>query len=799
MLLAGTTPTALAQPAPAVAPTPAPPDPMDNPHEGRFVQSVRLVGLERVSERLVRNNIRASEGRPLEWAVVREDLRRLERLGEFREVRADIFLLEDGSVEIRYFLAEAPIVQDVVVVGNRELSDQLIGATVRDRAAILPGVAIDEFRIRAAQRVIEDLYRRRGFYRVEVTVDEAELADNGIVIFRIREGPRTQVTALRFRGNDSIPDSRLRPEIRTKRRVLLFDAPLDEQIIDQDVAQIISFYRDNGHLDVRAAREIRISPDGREAIVTFFIEEGPLYTLRSVIVEPAAQGEPLTIFTPEQIRGLFPLKPGDIFKQIEVQRATETVRDAYLKMGYVDVLIRNEELRAIDTPQVDLRISIREGERFRTGLVTIVGNELTKDKVIRRHVEVKPDEWLDGAAIAESERRLRGLGLFELNPRRGNPPRITIQPENPANPGYRDVLVEINETNTGSLSFGAAVSSDSGVVGSINLRQRNFDLFDTPDSIEELVTGRAFRGAGQNFGLTIAPGTEVSTYAISLSEPYLFESPYGISSSLQFTQRVFRFYDEERFGGRVRLARRFGTRWVGGLSLRAESIDLSDIDNKAPVDVFEVQDQNTLTSIGFDLARTTVDNRFRPTRGTRTELGVEQVGALGGDFNFTKLTGSYQIFIPIDEDDFGRRTVLNLQTRVGYIPQSDEAPIYERLYLGGRSFRGFAFRGIGPRGVRNDTGQLGGDHVGGEWSFFLGAEVQRPVWQDILAVVAFVDSGTLTNDVGFDDYRVSVGAGVRMYLPQFGQAPLAFDFAFPLVEQDRDDTQLFSFSVDIPF
>ena len=790
---------ASAQPAPAVTPTPAPPDPMDNPYEGRFVQRVRLVGLERVSERLVRNNIRASEGRPLEWAVVREDLRRLERLGEFREVRADIFVLEDGSVEVRYFLAEAPIVQDVVVVGNRELSDQLIGATVRDRAAILPGVAIDEFRIRAAQRVIEDLYRRRGFYRVEVAIDEAELADNGIVIFRIREGPRTQVTALRFRGNDNIPDSRLRPEINTKRRVLLFDAPLDEQIIDQDIAQIINFYRDNGYLDVRAAREIRISPNGREAIVTFFIEEGPLYTLRNVIVEPARADEPLRVYTPEQIRGLFPLKPGDIFKQVEVRRATETVRDAYLKMGYVDVLITRDELRAIDTPEVDLRLTVIEGERFRTGLVTIVGNELTKDKVIRRHVEVKPDEWLDGAGISESERRLRGLGLFELNPRRGNPPRITIQPENPANPGYRDVLVEINETNTGSLSFGAAVSSDSGVVGSINLRQRNFDLFDTPDSIEELITGRAFRGAGQNFGLTVAPGTEVSTYAVTLSEPYLFESPYGISSALQYTERVFNFYDEERFGGRVRLARRFGTRWVGGLSLRAESIDLSDIDNKAPVDVFEVEDQNTLTSIGFDLARTTVDSRFRPTRGTRTELGVEQVGALGGDFTFTKLTGSYQIFIPIDEDDFGRRTVLNLQTRVGYIPQSGEAPIYERLYLGGRSFRGFAFRGIGPRGVRNDTGQLGGDHVGGEWSFFLGAEVQRPLWQDVLAVVAFVDSGTLTNDVGFDDYRVAVGAGIRMYLPQFGQAPLAFDFAFPLVEQDRDDTQFFSFSVDIPF
>ncbi len=336
-------------------------------------------------------------------------------------------------------------------------------------------------------------------------------------------------------------------------------------------------------------------------------------------------------------------------------------------------------------------------------------------------------------------------------------------------------------------------------MGAIRLNQRNFDLFDVPDSFDELIRGRAFRGAGQTFDLALQPGLEVSTYSLSISEPALFESDYGMTVTGFFRQREYNEFDEERFGGRVRVARRFGTRWVGGASVRVESIELSDIDESEPVDFFEVEDQNVLTTLSLDLARTTADSRFRPTRGTRTEFQVDQYGAFGGDFDFTRLNAEHSVFLTIDRDEFDRPTVLTLSTLVGWIPQEDESPVYERFYLGGRSFRGFDFRGIGPVGVRQDTGEVGNDQVGGDFLFFAGVEVQRPIWEDFVAAVAFVDTGTLNETISLSNYRVSVGVGVRLFLPQFGQAPLAFDFGFPIVSEDTDDEQLFSFAVDIPF
>jgi outer membrane protein insertion porin family len=74
-----------------------------------------------------------------------------------------------------------------------------------------------------------------------------------------------------------------------------------------------------------------------------------------------------------------------------------------------------------------------------------------------------------------------------------------------------------------------------------------------------------------------------------------------------------------------------------------------------------------------------------------------------------------------------------------------------------------------------------------------------PVAGKFLSTVFFVDSGTVTDSPGFDEYRASVGMGLRLYIPQLGQAPLAFDFGFPVVKQESDVKKVFSFSIQMPF
>ncbi len=768
-----------------------------SPYEGRPIVEVRLLGLSRVDPQLVRNQLRVQTGQAYSEDEARADIRRAFSLGQFQSVDARVEGVEGGAVVVVFSFVEAPIIQDVQVVGNRSISD----GELADRVGMQAGVPVDEFQLRRAVRAIEELYRNKGYFLVNVEVDEGELRESGIVLFRIREGVRVKVTDIRFEGNASFRPQELRRTLSTKTAGLFERGPVDDAVMDRDLAALVRFYQDRGFLDVRADHRVQPSPNGKEAIVTFVVDEGPLYTLREVTMENLDQeGGPL-VLSRDQVVGLMAVKPGDVYAVRDVQRSVEEVRSAYWKMGYADVFVGREELRdpARGAGVVDLRLRVSEGARYRTGEVVIRGNDITRQKVVRREIQVRPDRPLDRGAVDESELRIATSNLFD---RVQNPPRAAIQPEDPANPGYRDVLVEVAETNTGSLAFGVALGSDSGVVGAITLNQRNFDLSDTPESFDEMVRGEAFRGGGQIFSLEIAPGTEVQTYSANLTEPRVLDSDYSLGGTAFFRLRDFDIYDERRYGGRARFGRAFGDRWTAAATTRGEWVNLRDVDPSAPVDVFAVADQNLITGLGLELTRTSVPptERFRPTRGTRLELGAEQAGALGGDFTFTRLNLEHQAWLAVWEDYLGRKGVLSFKTRVGYIPQGPEdTPTYERFYMGGRSFRGFDYRTISPKGIRADTGTLGRDPVGGTWLFFAGAEYEHPIWEEVFSLVTFVDSGTVVNDPGFDDYRVSAGIGIRLYIPQLGQAPLAFDFGFPLKKVTGDEEQTFSFSLDLPF
>lgn len=62
-----------------------------------------------------------------------------------------------------------------------------------------------------------------------------------------------------------------------------------------------------------------------------------------------------------------------------------------------------------------------------------------------------------------------------------------------------------------------------------------------------------------------------------------------MSNTISFTQREYDEFDEDRIGDRVRVGRRFGTRWVGAVAVRAQLIDISDIESSSAVDLFEVE------------------------------------------------------------------------------------------------------------------------------------------------------------------------------------------------------------------
>ena len=793
----------------------------------RPIARVVFTGLSRVTEREVLNNTRVAAGQPFEAAAVRNDVATLYRLGQFDTVDALVRLLPDGTVELTYALVEQPIVRDLQVVGNKVVSDQELRKTI----PLYAGGPRDDFLLEQAVSRIKDLYRKRGNYLAEVTVDETRLKDTGILILRVVEGPRVKVKEIEFVGNESFTASELAGEVRTRTAVPLFvKGELDEELLIDDVAALDRFYKDRGFIDVRVDRRIEVSPDSKEAKVVFVVGEGRRYRLRSVAVEGrGVEGpRPLAVFDERQVRDLLAIQPGDVYSRLKLDKSIASVRDGYRLLGHVDVEITDRAVRVGEEPEVDLVLSVREGRRTIAGLVNIQGNFLTKDKVVRRLVRIQPGRTLDGRELENARRRVQASQLF-------NDVRVTVQrprddeqdaleltdpfgkaasgatggPDDPVvaeervervRSDVRDILVEVKERNTGSVNFGVGLGTDSGVFGEFSVSQRNFDIADTPETLDELISGRAFRGAGQQFRMSIAPGNEVTNFSLDFVEPHLLETDYSLRLSPFYRIRLYEDYDENRVSLPISLSRRLGDFWSVSLNTAFTSVELSDFDPDTPIEVFEDRGPTTLASLGFSVRRTDVDRQFRPSRGSSAEFSATQFVSFDDVDPFTVLRAGYTQFFTVTEDFLGRRSTLRLSTDVGYIV-GDEAPVYERFYLGGRTFRGFDFRTISPksRANRDPTTPLSNDPVGGTWLFSLGLQYEQPVFQNSFTMVGFIDSGTVTDEIGFDQYRVSAGLGIRLYLPQFGPAPLAFDFAFPIVKEDTDETQVFSFSAEIPF
>ena len=754
--------------------------------------------LEPTLETMARNQIRTQAGSALDPQTLLQDRRTLDRLGRFARIVVEAIPQDDGSVVVVLTLDPQPLVFVVQPVGNRALSDQDIAA-LTDVLVLNP---VDPVLIQNVARDIERAYAIEGYTEAQVTPDLSEVDETGQLFLRVREGSRLRVTGVRFEGNDVFSDRQLRSQVSIERYAPIFSKGLfDERQVEEDVQTLINFYRDRGYVDVRVGWQRIDAPNQREVIVVYHVAEGERYTVRDILVEfedERLREDFVPRLSPEQVRGLMSIKPGDIYNAKLIRRGVEDVYAALTRMGYTQCRVRVEDLTDAEDNLVDLRVSISQGPASKVGLIQIIGNGITKLGVVLRYVELQPDTPADiherrpvgESAGVRTEEQLERSGFFGPLAR----PDVRVVLQDPVGAGnHRDVLISLQESRTANFEIGAAVSSDSGVIGQLSISERNFDITDWPESWDEFVGRRAFRGGGQQASISIQPGNISERYSVSFREPFLFEGNYGLGVDGYYSSFDFDDYDEARAGGTLNLTRAFGSQWRGELRI-------TDIAPDRPVDLFESRGASLLDIQRFSVSRTSFDQPILPTRGSALQLSVEQAGVLTDDWDFTRLRGAGIVYVPIRDDFLGRATVANFSTRVGYIPDSvSDVPVFERFQTGGARFRGFGVRGIGPVGIRNDTGLPGDDQVGGTWELFFGAEIQQPVFNENFRFVVFTDMGTITTSPGFDHWRITAGVGMRVTVPALTPVPLAFDFGFPILKEPTDDTRFFTFTIEVPF
>jgi len=346
----------------------------------------------------------------------------------------------------------------------------------------------------------------------------------------------------------------------------------------------------------------------------------------------------------------------------------------------------------------------------------------------------------------------------------------------------------LQETQTGRLMLGVGVNSDSGLVGSIILDEQNFNWMRFPRGWQDIRNATAWRGRGQQFRLEAIPGTEYQRYTVDFMEPYLFYSEVGLGLGGHYYTRRYREWDESRGGGRISLIYHFNHALTGTLGYHGERVTLFNPVEPTPRMLTDALGDSALHGVEARLAHDTRDSRFLATEGHYIGLGVEQVV---GTYQYPRIDLDLRKYFLIRQrPDGAGRHVLGLSAKMGWT--DSETPIYEHYYAGGFSLRGFDFRGASPRDPATNV------FVGGHFQLLATAEYLFPITaDDMLRGVIFCDTGAVQPSIDDwrDKYRVSPGFGLRVAIPAMGPAPIALDFAFPIVHNPGDRIEIFSFFV----
>lgn len=731
------------------------------------IARVDIVGLNQVGGRYVRDVVRVQPGDAVDTQALDEAVSRLMRTGRFSAATYTLEDMQDGLV-LTFRVRERAVVTAIRFEGNKhfkvgELKKQMLQKVDEP---------IDPFAVRDGMEALASLYREVGYNQVSVSYDEELLASTGELVYTIVEGTRVRIRKINFEGNTGFTDKRLKRKIETKKAWWVFrTGAFDADKAQADALAVQNFYRDEGYLDAKVRYETSLYDQNQAMIVTFLVEEGGTYRVEDVAFFGQA------VFSTEELRGMIGTYEGAVVKRPLVAEDARTIQKRYGELGYIYARVRPVRVFSNEPGLVRVTFEIQEGEQYRVGRVVVRGNARTRDKVVRRALDLyPPDDLFNLSEAQEAEKELRDTRIFSS---------ARVYPVGDA-PGIRDVVIDVEESEkAGDFLFGFGVTSNSGLVGSIVLDLANFDIKDRPKSWSELFKLRSFFGGGQRVRIEAQPGTTLQRYRIDFTEPYFNDRPIRFDTSLYIFERVRESWTEGRIGVTAAWGRRFArgllAGWSGETSFRLETVDIDPEDVLTSSEITKDRGSNLIASVKGSLVRDRTDNRYVPSSGDRLRLSYEQIV---GDHTFGKAVVAYNWYKTLWTDALNRKGVLRLRGEGGTILGS--APVFDRFFAGGTgSIRGFDFRGIGEyQGLRPDN-------VGGDTLILFSTEYSYPLVGENVRGHVFMDSGT----AGSGTYRAAVGVGIRLTLELIGPLPLEFNIAAPISKDDNDETQVFSFLI----
>lgn len=747
------------------------------------IKKIEIRGTQRISPSAIKSSFRVKEGDLYNPLAVSRDVDAIWSLGFFDNIEVEVEELKDG-LKLIFVVTERAMIDEIQFTGNKKIKTKKL----EKQLEIKKGDYLKYYLLKLEEEKIKELYIKKCFNRVQVHAESKTVDGKTTVVFNIDEGPKIRIAKISFEGNTGFKRRKLLKQMETKRKrfpAFIFPGRFDSKKFEADVEKVKEFYMNNGWLDVDVGWDITYGDDNKTMYLTLHIKEGERYSVETLTIKGSA------LFTDEELKGKLKLQQGGPFFLDAVDKDTYQLRLMYGEQGYVTTVVKERHTFSSEGAKVNVFFTVEEKDRHYIEKIKITGNDKTRDNVIRRQLTFHPGEKLDTEKIRDSQRRLANTGYFDMES--GMPAGINF--EQGSEPDKQNIVVDVKEGRTGMLRFGGGFGANVGVFGDVSYTDRNFDVTDLPKSWDDFLQGNAFRGAGEILTLRFSPGFQRTEIMASLTNPSVFDSPYSAGLSFFDYLRWYREYEQQDIGSRVSVGRELQRDFFVKVSPELNIIDISkrdgEDDEDVPQDVLDAEGSYLKAGVTLSANINKTDNIYAPTKGFQGESSLEIAGL---DVDIAKYIFQVTKFKTLFEIPKWGKHVLAYGGTFGLVESTsgEDVPIFERFYAGGyNSIRGFRFRGVSP--VDSKTG----DQIGGDLLMLMNTEYLIPVYKDMIRAAIFVDTGKAdksARDINFDRFRLSSGVGLRLNVPFLGRSTISIDYGIPIIQEDKDETQSFSFN-----
>ena len=353
-----------------------PPRPQSKAPAGDAIQAIKIVGNQRIEDSTILSYMLVQPGDPFTGDRVDQSLRTLYATGLF----ADVSLHRDGDTLVVQ-VKENPLVNAISFEGNHNVKEE----DLRKELQLRPRAV---FTVRMAQTdrtKLLGVYAGKGRFAATVEPEIVRLQQNRVnVIFKIVEGPETQISRILFVGNKSFPEDVLKSVIESREerlwRLLSSSDQFNPERINFDRELLRRFYISHGYADFAVTNTVaELSPDKKAFFLTFQIHEGERYRVGKVTVTSEVAHVDAATY-----RKFVKVEPGAFYNGDLVEKTSTLVQDKVRADGHNFVVVNPRIARDVAKHVVDLVFDIADGPRQYVERIDITGNSVTKDKVIRR-------------------------------------------------------------------------------------------------------------------------------------------------------------------------------------------------------------------------------------------------------------------------------------------------------------------------------------------------------------------------------------------------------------------------------